>query len=56
MGIIEDGIFINKTITRNKGVLKSLFFNYPPYIFKDEAEELVGSLEQFLYGFGRYIG
>ena len=56
MGIDEEGTYINKTITRRNGVLKCLFFNYPPYTFKDENGELVGSHVQFLYGFGRYIG
>ena len=56
MGIIEDGTFINKTITRNKDTLKALFFNYPPYTFKNEKGELVGSHVEFLYGFARYIG
>ena len=56
MGINEESIYINKTISRNKGLIKALFFNYPPYVYKDEKGELVGSIVQFLYGFGKQIG
>ena len=56
MGINEESIFIDKNLTRTKGVIKALFFNYPPYIYKDEKGELVGSIVQFLYGFAKFIG
>ena len=47
MGINEESIFIDKNLTRTKGVIKALFFNYPPYIYKDEKGELVGSIVNF---------
>ena len=56
MGINEESKYINKNISRNLGVIKSLFFNYPPYVYKDEKGELVGSQVQFLYGLGHQIG
>ena len=56
MGINEDGYYINKTLVRNNGILKALVFYYPPYVFKDEKGELVGSTVQFLYGFCGYNG
>ena len=56
MGINEDGYYVNKTLTRNNGVLKALLFNYPPFSFIDEKGDLVGSGVSFLYGFCFYIG
>lgn len=56
MGINEDGYYINKTLVRNNGILKALVFYYPPYAFKDEKGELVGSIVQLLYGFCGYNG
>ena len=56
MEINEEGTYINKTLDRNNGVLKALLFNYPPYVFKDEKGELVGSFDQFLYDFPRIFG
>lgn len=53
MGINEDGFYINKTMPEDYSVLKALTFHYPPYSFNDENGELVGSIVQFLYGFGR---
>ena len=56
MGINEESIHINKTISRNNGLIKALFFNYPPFMYKDEEGELVGSIVQFLYAFCKQIG
>ena len=40
----------------NNGIIKALYFNYPPFSFKDKKGELVGSEVEFLYGLARYIG
>ena len=56
MRINEDGYYINKKLTRNNGNVKALVFYYPPFVFKDEKGELVGSTIQFLYGFCGYNG
>ena len=44
---MESGYYINKTFIRNEGVLKALLFNIPPSSFKDEKEELMGSIVEF---------
>ena len=56
MGINEDDLYINKTLPGNNGIIKALYFNYPPFSFKDKKGELVGSEVEFLYGLARYIG
>ena len=56
MGINEERLYINKNVIRNNGVIKALYFNYPPYSFKNKEGEYVGSQVQFLYGFAHTFG
>ena len=56
MGINEESTYTNKTLPGNRDVIKALFFIYPPYVYKNEEGELVGSLVQFLYGFATVFG
>ena len=56
MGINEEGYYINKTLDTKNEIIKALFFYYPPLVFKNENDELVGSSVSFLYGFCHVFG
>ena len=56
MGINEEGYYINKSLAASNEIIKALVFYYPPLVFKDQNDELVGSSISFLYGFCHVFG
>ena len=56
MGINEDGLFINKTLTGKNGTIKAMCLDLPPFSYYDENGEIIGLEVETLYKLARQYG